>query len=385
MSETQENQVKLGRWTDMYQRYRPFQLKAVVGQEKVVKSLSNSAKRNSFNHAYLLAGSYGSGKTSFARILASLIACPNRKPGSDVVCGKCKYCIGIHEGHCVDVMEFDGADQTGVDDARDLKKSASFSPQELKQKIYIIDECHRLSQAANSALLKILEEPPPFVHFIFCTTDANKVLPTIISRCQRHVLTKIPSKLMTERLELVAKMEGIKVEPGATQYIARLSDGSLRDAFGNLEQVAIYSEGNITNAVVADFFGLPEKRITYEIVHFLATNNLSAMMGRINDLVMASVMPREILFEVSNIFRNIFVLKCCGKNAQLLDINDDELATIEALSQNLSMTVLTKIAGSLAEVEKRVAVNINERWIVEAALVHCASIINAEAIKSVKS
>lgn len=375
-------------WTNLYQRYRPFQLCSVVGQKNVVRSLTNSAKKDSFNHAYLLAGAYGSGKTSFARILASLIVCPNRKPGSPYVCGKCKYCNGIHAGHCVDVTEIDGGDQTGVDEARELKKNASFSPQELKRKIYIIDECHKLSSAANSALLKILEEPPPYVHFIFCTTDADKVLRTIVSRCQRYLLTKIPSTLMADRLDLIAKNEGMKVEPGVTRHIARLSDGSLRDAIGNLEQVAVFSNGDVTMQTAATFFGHPERRSTYEIVKLISQGNISTLLLRINDLIMSCVEPKEILLEVSNVLRNLFIMKSFGRDGKspggLIDVNEDEGEVIKAISEDISLGALQRMADSLGSVERRVAVHINERWIVEAALVNCALIVNSEAQKSIK-
>jgi len=376
-------------WNNLYQKFRPFQLCSIVGQQTVVKTLTNAAKRDSFNHAYFLAGAYGSGKTSFARILASLMVCPNRKPGSPYVCGQCKYCNGIHSGHCVDVVEIDGGEQTGVDDARDLKKNASFSPHELKRKIYIIDECHKLSPAANSALLKILEEPPPYVHFIFCTTDPDKVLNTIVSRCQRHRLTKIPSNLMAERLDFIAKNEGIKTEAGVTRHIARLSDGSLRDAIGNLEQVAIFSNGDINLKTAAMFFGLPEKRATYEIVQLLSQGNVSTLLLKINDLIMSSVEPKEILLEVSNVLRNVFIMKSFSRDGKqpvgtLMDVNEDEAEAVKAIANNISLAALQRMADSLGSVERRIAVHINERWIVEAALVNCALIVNNEAQKSVK-
>jgi DNA polymerase-3 subunit gamma/tau len=388
MSETNTQQTNNGQqqklWNNLYQVFRPIQLCDIVGQENVVKSLTNSAKRNCFNHAYMMAGAYGAGKTSFARVLASLMVCPNRKPGSVYACGKCKYCVGIHNGHCVDVMEMDGGDQTGVDEARELKKNTSFSPQELTKKIYIIDECHKLSQAANSALLKVLEEPPPYVHFIFCTTDADRVLPTIISRCQRYVLTKIPSDLIAGRIDLVANKVSITLEPGVSKYIARLSNGSLRDALGNLEQVAIFSDGNITLEAAARFFGLPERRVAYELVHMIASGNVSGMLLKVNDLIMSSVNPKEILLEVSNVLRNVFIVKCCGRDGKLMDVNESEAEAVEQLATGLSQSALQQMATSFSNVERRLALHINERWIVEAALVHCALIVNSEAQKSSK-
>ena len=383
-------QAQPRRWRDLYQKYRPFQLRAIVGQPNVVTSLTNAAKRDSFNHAYLLAGAYGSGKTSVARILASLMVCPDRKPGSDLVCGKCRYCESIHAGHCVDVVEIDGCEQTGVDDARDLKKSTAYTPLELKRKVYIIDECHKLSPAANSALLKVLEEPPPYVHFIFCTTEADKVLRTIVSRCQRYRLTKIPSELMAARLELVASKEGVKVEPGVARHIARLSDGSLRDAIGNLEQVAVFTDGNVTMQSTTSFFGMPEKRATYELVRLIAQGNASGLLLKANDLIMSCVDPKEILLDVSNVLRNVFIARSFAKDGRepdlsMLDVNDDEAEIVKGLAKDMPLEALRKMADSLGTVERRVAVHINERWIVEAALVGCVLILNNEAQKTIKA
>ena len=366
------------KWFELYRKYRPIQLGDVVGQTYAVQSLSNAAKRNSFNHAYLFAGQYGSGKTSLGRILASLMVCQNRKPGSDMVCGKCKYCVAIHNGYCVDVLEIDGANQGGVDEAKELKKSTSFTPQELKKKIYLVDEAHRLSKEANSALLKILEEPPPYVHFIFCTTDANKMLKTIVSRCQKHMLHKISSTLMAERLEKVAAREGITVEKGVCQQLARLAGGSLRDALGNLEQVAGFSGGNIKTSTVSDYFGIPSSRIAYSVVTMIAEQNISGLLMKINDLVVSCINPKEILVEVSNVFRNIQLFKYCGKTSNLIDVDDEEMATIEGLASKFNDKAMISIASSLGRIENQVTININERWIVEAALINCVLILNSD-------
>jgi len=306
------------------------------------------------------------------------------------VCGKCRYCESIHAGHCVDVVEIDGGEQTGVDDARDLKKSTAYTPLELKRKVYIIDECHKLSPAANSALLKVLEEPPPYVHFIFCTTEADKVLRTIVSRCQRYRLTKIPSELMAARLELVASKEGVKVEPGVARHIARLSDGSLRDAIGNLEQVAVFTDGNVTMQSTTSFFGMPEKRATYELVRLIAQGNASGLLLKANDLIMSCVDPKEILLDVSNVLRNVFIARSFAKDGRepdlsMLDVNDDEAEIVKGLAKDMPLEALRKMADSLGTVERRVAVHINERWIVEAALVGCVLILNNEAQKTIKA
>jgi DNA polymerase-3 subunit gamma/tau len=189
---------------------------------------------------------------------------------------------------------------------------------------------------------------------------------------------------VAERLEKIAVKEGMSVEKGVCQQLAKLANGSLRDAIGNLEQVAGFSGGTIKLATIGDYFGTPSSRVAYAVVSMIAEHNISGLLMKINDLIVSCVEPKEILIEVSNVLRNIHILKYCGKDANLIDINDDEMETIEALSAKFSEKSLMDMANSLGKIENQVTMNINERWIVEAALVNCVLILNNDEQSSIK-
>lgn len=370
--------------TEFYRRYRPIQLNDLVGQELTVESLQKAARKESFNHAYLLSGQFGSGKTSIARVLASLLTCPSRKPNTDKACGKCKSCKAIHEGNCLDVMEVDGASTRGVDNIRDLKKTAYYSPQELARKVYIIDECHALTADATKALLKILEEPPSYVVFILCTTDPDKVPGPILSRCQRYNFTKIPTNLMADRLLKVSIREGIQLEPDASQAIAKMAKGSMRDALGYLEQISVFSEGKISSAEISKYFGLPERWMVYKIIDMIADINISGMLHQIDSLIAASIKPKAILSELSDVFRNVNIVHWCGDNTDLLDTaTNEERQEIVRLAKKLRKTAMGKIANSFSHVDRQISHNINPRLVLEAALINCILTVNTDALQAI--
>jgi DNA polymerase-3 subunit gamma/tau len=276
------------------------------------------------------------------------------------------------------VLELDGASNRGIDDIRHIKESVYYAPQELSKKVIIIDECHKLTSEAFTALLKIIEEPPPYVHFILCTTDYRKVPKPIISRCQRFNFVKIPSKLMAERLAKVAEREKIKLSDGVALAISRVADGSLRDGLGFLEQIAASSSGEVTMEAAMHFFGMAERRVIYEMAGMILDRNISGVLYKVNELIVASVDIKTILIDISEVFRNVFLAKTVGTDTHLLDLNKDELDLIASWAAKLSTGSLLRIASSFSKIEKEITFNINERWILEAALVNCILILNAE-------
>jgi DNA polymerase-3 subunit gamma/tau len=211
------------------------------------------------------------------------------------------------------------------------------------------------------------------------------MIPTLISRCQKHRLTKIPSKLIAERLEKVAAREGISVEAGACHQLARMAGGSLRDALGYLEQMAGYSNGDVKLASLNEYFGVPSNRTVYSIVSLIAEQNVSAMLMKVNDLIVSCVDPREILLDISNALRNIHIFKYCGKDTSMLDVDDEEMTTIETLAAKFGEKSLVKMADYLGRIEGQITININERWIVEAALVNCVLTLNNDEQSSIKA
>jgi len=234
-------------------KYRPLIFKDILGQDHVVQTLSNAIEKNRLAHAYLFVGPRGTGKTSIARILAKALNCEGG-PKIDFDPNE-SICQEIAEGRCLDVLEIDGASNNGVEQVRELRDNVKFAPTHGKYKIYYIDEVHMLSNAAFNALLKTLEEPPEHVKFIFATTEATKILPTIISRCQRFDLRRIPTKIIAEQLNHIAKQEGIELDPIAGTAIAKGAEGGMRDAQSMLDQLVAFCGESIHESDVLEVFG----------------------------------------------------------------------------------------------------------------------------------
>src|SRR5690242_2442619 len=235
-------------------KYRPQRFSDVVGQEHVTQTLGNAIAQNRIAHAYLFVGPRGTGKTTIARIFAKCLNCTGG-PKVDFPDDDPK-CIEIAEGRSVDVLEIDGASNNGVEQVRELRETVKYMPASSKFKIYIIDEVHMLSTAAFNALLKTLEEPPAHVKFMFATTDPEKVLPTILSRCQRYDLRRIPAALISKHLTLISKQEGVTIEDAALYAIARGAEGGMRDAESTLDQLISFCGNEIKEPDVLSMFGL---------------------------------------------------------------------------------------------------------------------------------
>ena len=243
-----------GTYQVIARKWRPQTFDDVVGQDHVVRTLKNAIARNRIAHAYLFVGPRGTGKTSTARIFAKALNATGG-PNADFDAAD-PICLSIAEGSCLDVIEIDGASNNGIDQIRDLRDTVRYAPAQGKFKVYIIDEVHMLSAQAFNALLKTLEEPPAHVKFIFATTEVQKVLPTIISRCQRFDLKPIPTELIVQRLKKIAVAEKIKVSDAALQSIARMADGGMRDAQSVFDQMISFCGAEIAEADVLDVYGL---------------------------------------------------------------------------------------------------------------------------------
>lgn len=257
----------------LYRKYRPSTLNDVIGQDVVIQILKNALLNNKVCHAYMFSGPRGIGKTSIAKLLAKAVNCTNLEDGD--ACGKCENCVSINEGSCPDIIEIDAASNNGVDEIREIKNKVNLVPNQLKYKVYIIDEVHMLSIGAFNALLKTLEEPPEHVIFILATTDLHKVPTTIISRCQCFEFHRISNVNIVNRLKYICEAENIRIEDNVLEMIANLSDGGLRDAVGMLDKLNAYSNSSITIDDFEKVNGIVSKEQKIQFLNYIQASDIS--------------------------------------------------------------------------------------------------------------
>jgi DNA polymerase-3 subunit gamma/tau len=263
-------------------KYRPKTFSEVIGQEPIVKTLKNALRTGHLSHAYLFSGTRGTGKTTLARILAKALNCSDRQ--GEEPCNLCSSCQEIMQGSSLDVIEIDGASNRGIEDMRQITENAGYATTSGKTRIYIIDEVHMLTKEAFNALLKTLEEPPPNVKFFFATTEPHKVLPTILSRCQRFDLKRIQDSLIVSCLKAIAEAERIQIEAKALELIAFLSEGSLRDSQSLFDQIVCLGEKEITARLVQETLGLPSDSFMQRVEEALKTGDTAEAKPLIKEL-----------------------------------------------------------------------------------------------------
>ncbi len=357
-----------GTYQVIARKWRPQTFDDVVGQDHVVRTLKNAINRNRIAHAYLFVGPRGTGKTSTARIFAkALNATGGPKADFDV---NDPICVSIAEGSCLDVIEIDGASNNGIEQVRELRDTVRYAPAQGQYKVYIIDEVHMLSNQAFNALLKTLEEPPPHVKFIFATTDVQKVLPTIISRCQRFDLKPIPSELIIQRLKKIAVAEKIKASDGALASIARMADGGMRDAQSIFDQMISFCGNEISEADVLDVYGL----VAADKIAALATALAAADHKKIVEIV------DDCDENGRDLYRLLVDLQTHVRHALL-----DSIArggNSAALGSPMTTEQLTRLLDGLREGEGGVKHGLSEKINFEVALLKAVDASRARAIDS---
>src|SRR5947208_9512599 len=286
-------------------KYRPQRFEDVVGQEHVTQTLTHAIEQKRIAHAYLFCGPRGTGKTTIARIFAKALNCTGG-PKADFDVNDSK-CVEIAEGRSLDVLEIDGASNNGVEQVRELRETCKYAPASSKFKIYISDEVHMLSTAAFNALLKTLEEPPQHVKFMFATTDPEKVLPTILSRCQRFDLRRIPADLISKHLALIAQQEKVKINPAALFAIARGAEGAMRDAESTLDQLISFCGDTIEEADVLSMFGLTSQIQLLELSRSVLTGEVEGALRQLHDLANNGKDLARLVSDLLNHFRNLLI------------------------------------------------------------------------------
>ncbi len=318
----------------LYRKYRPMTFEDVVSQPHITRTLINQIKGNKTAHAYLFTGSRGTGKTTCARILAKAVNCLNPVNGNP--CLECEICRDADLSALSDIIEIDAASNTGVEDMRELREGAIYTPERCKYKVYIIDEVHMLSQSAFNALLKIMEEPPPHVKFILATTEIHKVLPTILSRCQRFDFHRIKTEDIKSRLLYVAEKENISLDETAAELIAKTADGGMRDALSLLDQCTAFSE-NVTAEVVANAAGLAGREYLFEIISAAADKDPARAIAVIKNLYELSKDMQRLCDELIAQFRNIMLAKTVPQNTEVLICLPDEIEKIREIASRMTI------------------------------------------------
>jgi len=319
MTEQKENYQVIAR------RYRPKGFKEVLGQNAIVTTLKNAIHLGRIAHAYLFCGSRGTGKTTLARIFAKAINCPNLSEEFEP-CNTCPSCKEIASGSSMDVMEIDGASNRGIDDIRKINETVGYAAASSKYKIYIIDEVHMLTKEAFNALLKTLEEPPPMVKFFFATTEAHKVLPTILSRCQRFNLNRIPLDSIIAKLRFIAEDMKLKVSDEAFQMIAKAADGGMRDAESIFDQITSFHEGDIDNTIVAELLGMMPKESLFALDRAGKEANYAYAFELAGELFSQGKNIAHFVDTLIEHFRTLLRVKLAGTS----DINPNDVEAYQA-------------------------------------------------------
>lgn len=327
-------------YTVLARRYRSQTFDDVLGQDAVAQTLKNAIKTGRVAHAYLFCGTRGCGKTTMARILAKSLNCLSVPAPTTEPCLKCDSCVAINKGEDIDVLEIDGASNTGVDHVRQLRDNAAYRPARARFKIYIIDEVHMLSTGAFNALLKILEEPPSHVKFIFATTEPHKVLATIQSRCQRFDFRYISPEIIGKQVSAVLNQEGIAFEPDLLAAIGRLANGSMRDALSLLDQLISAAAAPLTAAALYALVGMPDRQQLVQLLVSVAQHDGEAVLKRLDELICRGQSTSEICDAVVDLMRETMVYLASGRSRQMLTLTEQEWQDVQTLADRFDIAGL---------------------------------------------
>jgi DNA polymerase-3 subunit gamma/tau len=332
-----------------YRKWRPQTLSEVVGQDPVTQTLRHAVQSEKVAHAYLFCGPRGTGKTSTARILAKAVNCPDGASGEP--CNDCDTCHSIAEGRALDVIEIDAASNRGIDEIRSLREKANYAPSLAPYKVYIIDEVHMLTEAACNALLKTLEEPPPHVIFVLATTEAHKVLSTIVSRCQRFNFRRLRQPNIVDKLKLICEKEKIHIEPASLELIARAATGSLRDAENIMQQMIAYYGNRIELDQIQAELGMGRDSRVRELARCVVGGDVAAGLTIVNQLNSDGADLRQFNLGLVEYLRGLLLVKSgCG---EVLDVTSEDLAEMNSLAANAAMDYLLRAVKAFSSIDFR--------------------------------
>ena len=331
-------------YKSLYRTYRPNSFETVVGQRHIIQTLQNAIKQKKMSHAYLFCGPRGTGKTTVAKLLAKAVNCINVEQAP---CNQCEHCLTIQNGTHPDVIEIDAASNNGVDEIRDLIEKVKYAPLQGKYKVYIVDEVHMLSQGAFNALLKTLEEPPAHVIFILATTEPHKVLPTIISRCQRYDFVRVNRFDIQMRIEEVLKAEKIEYEEEAVRLISQLADGGVRDALSILEQCIAYSGQNLNAQHVNDIYGIATTQDKLKLLNAVIDNDVTVLMQEIDYVTGKNIDIRRLTNDLMELLKESVVYSFTKDKSLLNKLTEEEVKSLNRLSAPVGLKMIEDLMETL--------------------------------------
>jgi DNA polymerase-3 subunit gamma/tau len=362
-------------------KYRPQTFSEVVGQDHVTQTLSRAIEQKRIAHAYIFCGPRGTGKTTIARIFAKCLNCTGGpKVDFDDSDPRCRE---IAEGRSLDVLEIDGASNNGVEQVRELRETCKYAPASSRYKIYIIDEVHMLTPAAFNALLKTLEEPPEHVKFMFATTDPEKVLPTILSRCQRFDLRRIPAALISKHLSEIASKEKVTIDQAALFAIARGAEGALRDAESTLDQLISFCGDNIQEEDVLSMFGLAAQGQLLALARSILDGEIEPALRQLNTLAVNGKDLGRLLSDLLNHFRNLLIFQVSGGDKDMLEVSEAEGAALVEQSKLAGSDAFTRVLEILSDAEMRLRDVSSKKILLEVAILKAIEARRAVSLDSV--
>ncbi len=350
----------------LYRKWRPLTFDDVVSQPHITITLTNQIISGKTAHAYLFTGSRGTGKTTCARIFAKTINCLNMHDGKP--CLECEVCKDADDGTLSDIIEIDAASNNGVDDIRDIREAALFTPEKCKYKVYIIDEVHMLSTNAFNALLKIMEEPPAYIKFILATTEVHKVPATILSRCQRYDFRRILTEDIVDRLLHIARQEELNLDKDAAHLIARVSDGGMRDALSLLDQCIAFSN-NITIDIVSSAAGIAGRDYLFDLLDAIINHNASSALTIIDKLYSMSKDMQRLCEELLSQMRNLMLVKTVPEQKNLLACLHDEIEKLSQFSNQIKLEDILNQLSILQECNERLTRSLSKRIELEMCII----------------
>ena len=355
-------------YTALYRKFRPATFEDVKGQDHIVTTLKNQIKADRTSHAYLFCGTRGTGKTTIAKIFAKAVNCENRTDGSP--CGECATCKAIAAGASMNVIEIDAASNNGVERIREIVDEVAYSPAEGRYKVYIIDEVHMLSIGAFNALLKTLEEPPSYVIFILATTEVHKIPITIMSRCQRYDFKRITIDTIAERIRELMEQEQVQVEDKAIRYIAKVADGSMRDALSLLDQcIAFHFGQELTYDKVLNVLGAVDTEVFSRLLRIVLKGNVTESISLLEEITMQGRELTQFILDFTWYLRNLLLIKNADGIEDVIDVSTENLERLKEESKITENDVIMRYIRVLSELSGRIRYAAQKRILVEMTLI----------------